>query len=118
VKPSRERLTTLSAETGFEANTLEKAVRLLDLLNPLQSHPYLKGRLALKGGTALNLFLSDIPRLSVDADLNYIGALDKDTMLAERPSVEKAVGAVLGREACISNADQRNTQVESGCCAI
>lgn len=98
MKPSRERLTTLSAETGFEANTLEKVSRLLDLLNALQSHPFLKGRLALKGGTALNLFLSDIPRLSIDADLNYIGALDKDTMLSERPRVEKAVEAVLGRE--------------------
>jgi len=28
----------------------------------------------LKGGTALNLFLLDLPRLSVDIDLNYIGA--------------------------------------------
>ncbi|MFH1029048.1 MAG: hypothetical protein V1791_13685 [Pseudomonadota bacterium] len=34
--------------------------RLLDLLQSLQSHPFLKGRFALKGGTALNLFLFDV----------------------------------------------------------
>jgi len=98
VKHSRERLNALSAESGFKANTLEKVTRLLNLLNSLQNHPLLKGQLALKGGTALNLFLSDLPRLSVDADLNYIGNLDKDTMLSERPKVEKAIEAVLGRE--------------------
>ena len=52
----------------------------------------------MKGGTALNLFIFDMPRLSLDIDLNYIGAADRDTMLAERPKVEKAVQAVCARE--------------------
>jgi hypothetical protein len=39
----------------------------------------------------LNLFLLDIPRLSVDIDLNYIGALDCDEMLIHRPRIEEAV---------------------------
>jgi len=51
---------------------------------------------ALKGGTALNLFLLDMPRLSVDIDLNYLGA-DRDTMLADLPRVQQAVVAVCGR---------------------
>jgi hypothetical protein len=37
--------------------------------------------MVLKGGTALNLFVLDVPRLSVDIDLNYIGAADRETML-------------------------------------
>lgn len=28
---------------------------------------------ALKGGTAINLFVRDMPRLSVDIDLTYLG---------------------------------------------
>lgn len=64
----------------------------------LRSHPFLRDRLALKGGTALNLFFFDLPRLSVDIDLNYIGAADRKTMLAERPKVEEAVQAVCSRE--------------------
>lgn len=58
----------------------------------------MKGRLALKGGTALNLFVFNLPRLSVDIDLNYIGAADRDGMLSERPKVEEAVSAVCQRE--------------------
>ncbi len=55
---------------------LEKSVRLLTLLNAFCEHPQLAGKLALKGGTALNLFLFDVPRLSVDIDLNYVGAIN------------------------------------------
>jgi len=77
---------------------LEKVIHLLNLLEGFNRHPFLKGRLALKGGTALNLFLFDVPRLSVDIDLNYIGAVDRDTMMAERPKVEQAVQAVCSRE--------------------
>lgn len=87
-----------AAATGFLAETLEKALRLLSLLNAVRSHSFLRTRVALKGGTALNLFVFDVPRLSVDVDINYIGALDREVMLAERPKIEQAVQAVCGRE--------------------
>lgn len=87
-----------AAATGFPAETLEKSIRLVSLLNALRSHPFLKLRVALKGGTALNLFVFDLPRLSVDIDLNYIGARDRDTMVAERPKLEQALQAVCSRE--------------------
>jgi len=86
-----------ASELGFPAESLEKVLRLVELLDGLWSHPYLNGRLALKGGTALNLFLFDLPRLSVDIDLNYIGSSDREVMLTERPSVERAVQAVCKR---------------------
>lgn len=82
---------------GFQTEPLEKVIRLMELLEALRSHPFLKERLALKGGTALNLFVFDVPRLSVDIDLNYIGAVDRETMLEERPKVDQAVEAVCGR---------------------
>ena len=47
----------------------------LGLLQSICSHLFLKNRLSLKGGTALNLFIFDLPHLfSVDRDLNYAGA--------------------------------------------
>lgn len=95
---SLEDLQREAAATGFLAETLEKALRLLSLLNALRSHPFLRTRMALKGGTAMNLFVFDVPRLSVDVDLNYVGALDREVMLAERPKIEQAVQAVCGRE--------------------
>jgi predicted nucleotidyltransferase component of viral defense system len=37
---------------------------------------------ALKGGTAINLFVRDMPRLSVDIDLTYLPVEDRSTSLA------------------------------------
>ena len=87
-----------ASESGFQAEPFEKLLRLLDLLETLRSHPFLTERLVLKGGTAINVFLLDLPRLSLDVDLNYIGALDRETMLSERPQVEDAVRAVCERQ--------------------
>ena len=80
--------------TGFAPQTIDKVERLLDLLDELGTHPALKGKLALHGGTAINLFMLDIPRLSVDIDVSYVGALDRDAMLADRPIVERSVSEV------------------------
>ena len=93
-----EELQREAAATGFLTETLEKALHLLALLDALRSHPFLRPRIALKGGTALNLFVFDAPRLSVDIDLNYVGTVDREAMVAERPKVEQAVQAVCGRE--------------------
>ena len=94
---SESELRREAAATGFQAEALEKVIRLLELMEALRSHPYLKNRIALKGGTALNLFVFDVPRLSVDIDLNYVGALDRETMLVERPKVAQALEAVCSR---------------------
>lgn len=89
-----EQLQRQAMVEGFPAEGLERVLRLMELLNGIFRHPYLRSRLALKGGTAINLFMLDLPRLSVDIDLNYIGAADRGTMLVERPEVERAIEAV------------------------
>jgi predicted nucleotidyltransferase component of viral defense system len=94
---TEEELLREAAASGFQKEPLEKVIRLVELLEALRSHPFLKTRMVLKGGTALNLFVFDVPRLSVDVDLNYVGALGLEEMQAERPSVEQAVQAVCGR---------------------
>ena len=98
MKISPEKLAAESETTGFRPDVLEKIAHLLGLLDSLRSHPFLKGKLALKGGTALNLFVFDVPRLSVDIDLNYVEVEDREGMLAERPKFEHGVQAVFARE--------------------
>ena len=98
MKYSQEYLTRLAADSGFRPETLEKVLRLERLLNLMNRHPFLGPRLILKGGTALNLFYGRVPRLSVDLDLNYVGALEVDAMLRERPDVERAVEQVAAAE--------------------
>ncbi len=94
---SRVDLERDAAATGFRPDALEKVLRLLELLDALPRHPYLRDRIALKGGTALNLFLFEVPRLSVDIDLNYTGSADVATCLEERPQLERAVDSVCTR---------------------
>lgn len=94
---SREALQRAAADGGFRVEILEKVDRLLDLLQAVRQHPYLASRVALKGGTALNLFVFDVPRLSVDIDFNFIGTETREDTLAERPRVEAAVRAVAHR---------------------
>ena len=80
---SREGYREASDTSGFLSETLEKVVRLGELLGLIFEHPFLRSQVLLKGGTALNLMLEAPRRLSVDIDLNYIGAIDRETMLAE-----------------------------------
>lgn len=55
-------------------------VRLLvDVLPDVATEP----DFALKGGTAINLFLRDMPRLSVDIDLTWLPIGDRSTSLGE-----------------------------------
>ena len=46
---------------------------------------------ALKGGTAINLFYRDMPRLSVDIDLTYLPISDRATALAD---IDQALGRI------------------------
>ena len=89
--PTVRTLQRLAAETGYRLDTLEKVLRLLELLDEIAQDPVLSQRLALKGGTALNVFYLDLDRLSVDIDLNCVGALDLAAMERERPEVDAAI---------------------------
>lgn len=95
---SLEKLALEAEATGFRPDFLEKVARLLGLLNAIKDHPFLKDKLVLKGGTALNLFIFNVPRLSVDIDMNYVGAEDREIMLIDRPKVEQALRSVFMRE--------------------
>lgn len=91
---------------GFQLRTIDKVERLLDLVDEMQRHPDLKGKLAMHGGTAINLFMLDVPRLSVDIDVSYIGALSREEMLAERPAIERAIEEVgRGQGYSVSSSD-------------
>jgi hypothetical protein len=94
---SREQLQRAAADSGFQMESYEKVHMLVRLLEAVRTHPFLGPRMALKGGTALNLFVLSLPRLSVDIDLNYVGTSDRETMFAERPRIEQALQQVAGR---------------------
>ena len=71
-------------ELGFVRDTFEKICRLADVLKWIHSDSFLAELLALKGGTALNLMILDLPRLSVDIDLDFSHNLSRDEMMKSR----------------------------------
>lgn len=73
---SQKALSAQAKELGFITNGLEKMLRLINVLQQLNRDPLLKGSLALKGGTAINLTIFNLPRLSHDIDFDYAIPLD------------------------------------------
>jgi len=70
------------------SDTYRKQVELL-----IQTLPHVANEdcFALKGGTAINLFIRDMPRLSVDIDLTYLPIADRPASLAAIDSALKRI---------------------------
>lgn len=62
--------------------TLDRYVRQVSLLVRTVPEIAEEPDFALKGGTAINLFVRDLPRLSVDIDLVYLPVADREASLA------------------------------------
>lgn len=90
----------VAAETGFRSEVVEKVLRLHGILDRLDRHEVTRGTWLLKGGTALNLLHLDVPRLSVDIDINFVGSQDVEDMRRVRPEFERALTACCEREGC------------------
>lgn len=76
-------------ELGFVRDTFEKVCRLADVLSFMEGDSVLSDRLALKGGTAINLTIFDLPRLSVDIDMDYSKDVRRESMLDERKIINE-----------------------------
>ena len=77
----------LATELNFIRDNVEKVIRLGDILKFINNEPILSQNLVLKGGTAINLLIMPVPRLSVDIDLDFTEDCDRPTMLRQRKSI-------------------------------
>jgi predicted nucleotidyltransferase component of viral defense system len=78
-------------ELGFVRDTLEKVYRLAEILKYVNSDENLSHKLILKGGTAINFTVFDLPRLSVDIDFDYENICSVEEMLEERKVITKRI---------------------------
>jgi len=88
-----------SNELGVQFNLLEKVFHLATLLKAITINSFLSNNLTLKGGTAINLFWGEIPRLSIDIDFDFTGEVQKENMLRiKEPLLDalKIIGKDLG----------------------
>lgn len=68
---TRSYINETAQKQGFQRDTLEKVVRLYYVLKDMSETPLFRDNLALKGGTAINLAYFNLPRLSVDIDMDF-----------------------------------------------
>lgn len=71
-------------KNGFVLGTFEKVYRLIDVLSYCNQDEVLHDALALKGGTAINLTIFDLPRLSVDIDMDFTLNITREKMTEQR----------------------------------
>jgi len=65
-------------ELGFVRDTFEKTLRLAGIMNIIGNDPFLSEALALKGGTAINMTVFNLPRLSIDVDFDFAHNLPRE----------------------------------------
>jgi predicted nucleotidyltransferase component of viral defense system len=94
----RLKLGRVAREYGFIRDTFEKMSRLIEVLQFINSEPELNSILALKGGTAINLTIFDLPRLSVDIDLDLTENYARDEMLIKRARINELLARFMTGE--------------------
>ena len=89
---TRNMLRGLMETTSYPMASIEKTMRLLELLQAINEDAFLAENLALKGGTAINIIhYSEIPRLSVDLDFDLARNTPKEEMLAVKDEVSTRI---------------------------
>jgi len=95
-------------ELGFVRDTLEKVTRLADVLEYLNTNPILKESLVLKGGTAINLTIFNLPRLSVDIDMDYLINNRREEMLEHRELINSTIDRYMLSQGYTKNDKTKN----------
>ncbi len=80
----RRELDVRARKYGFNRDTFEKVVRLRMILEFMNAQECMREHLLLKGGTAINLTVFNLPRLSVDIDMDFVPNLTRDETIKER----------------------------------
>lgn len=95
---NKAELGRMATERGFVRDTFEKAFRLKEILRFLNEDELLRNHLLLKGGTAINLIVFNLPRLSVDIDMDYTPNDIREDMLECRAKITDVIKAHMKSE--------------------
>mgnify|MGYP002726119915 FL=1 len=87
-----------ATQYGFIRDTFEKVLRLKEILEYFNTQEYLAKHLILKGGTAINLTIFDLPRLSIDIDMDYVPNDSRDDMLIARDKIAEIISRYMEKE--------------------
>jgi len=85
-------------ELGFNRDAYEKMSRLTEMLRFIGGDSELGTLLALKGGTAINLTVFNLPRLSVDIDMDFSENLAREETRIKRERVNELLSRYMAAE--------------------
>lgn len=104
----------IARQYGFVRDTFEKVIRLTDILRFINKDGYLSEHLVLKGGTAINLVILNVPRLSVDIDLDYTPNDSRETMLSNREQITSSLKKYMEDEGYLLSSETKFVR-KQGC---
>jgi len=104
-------LTEQARRLGFITSSFEKMMRLTEILRFLNESDELRKSLALKGGTAINLTMIDLPRLSVDIDMDFTLNLGREETRAIRDKIESLLALYMAAEGYTKSARSKRTHI-------
>jgi predicted nucleotidyltransferase component of viral defense system len=96
---------------GFLPAPFEKMSRLTEILRFINESDELNGMLALKGGTAINLTVFNLPRLSVDIDLDFTENLTREETRAKRGRINELLERYMAAEGYAKHGKSKQTHV-------
>jgi len=97
---TRNQVLAVAKKSRFRPEPVEKVLRLIEIVQRLDRHEVTSSAWVLIGGTAINLFHLDAPRLSVDVDINFVGVEDVQALPTARESFERALVSCCERAGC------------------
>ena len=109
---SKQYINEIAQKSGFLANNTEKVIRLLDVLKFIDEKlNRISHQLILKGGTAINLIYTNLTRLSVDIDLDYVGSLEKEQTLKDRERILESLDNYMLKEGYSVSSKSRGSAI-------
>ena len=109
---SKQYINEIAQKSGFLANNTEKVIRLLNVLKFIDEElNRISHQLILKGGTAINLIYTNLTRLSVDIDLDYVGSLEKEQTLKDRERILESLDNYMLKEGYSVSSKSRGSAI-------
>ncbi len=100
-----------SRRLGFVSASFEKVTRLAEVLRFFNETDELREALALKGGTAINLTVFDLPRLSVDIDLDFTQNLSREETRIKRVRINELLKLYMTAEGYTETIKSKRTHI-------
>ncbi|MCQ2798805.1 MAG: nucleotidyl transferase AbiEii/AbiGii toxin family protein [Bacilli bacterium] len=110
---TKKEINDIAKTNNFISNTVEKVLRLVDVLEFINESEY-GTTLSLKGGTAINLCLLDLPRLSVDIDFDFAKECSREEMLKDREDIAQLItGYMLDQHYVLGSGSKKTHTLDS-----